>query len=1353
MKILTLFFLSCCCIGYSQSVTVDDSSFSPTDLVNQLLENACVDVQNVSSSSSQSVGYFNNTNSSFPISNGVVIRSGIAKYSEGNYTGTNLSSEVNSNSDADLEAIISSLGQSAPITDVAFLQFDFIPISSKFSFNFLFASNEYGEWQCSSSDVFAFLLTDLTTGDKQNLAVVPGTNIPITVREIRDNEYNTSCDSQHPELFGAYSTDASSPINMKGYTKVMNASATIIPGHTYRIRLAIGDSNDSNFDSAVFLQAGSFTTNINLGEDRTICDGTTDVIESGLDASEYDITWSLNGNVIAGETSPNLEVTQSGTYKITATRKSSNCTVSDEVVFSDVQVSQPSDLLVCNDGSSSYTFDLTQNNETKLGVNANKYKVVYYASTTDADNDNRITTPQGYQSSGNQTVYIKLYNTLNNSFCNALYSFQLLVNNPVQASDPGAIDICQIPGDQSVDLTQQNTAILNGKSSSDYTISYFNSAADALQNINIITNPSDVTIADGIATQTFWVRLSDNKLPSCFDIISFDVVVHDLPPVTTLADVIDCSSYMLPNIQNGDYYTGSNGTGTPLHAGDVVTSTRTIYIYSESTQYGCANQSSFKVTLVKDYNIGTQHCGRFVIPKPPTGGFYTAPDGPNGSGKLLPTGTVLTTSQTIYYYAEVNGAFCREKAYNIQIFPLPEVDNLDDVTTCFDYTLQSLNYGNYFTQPQGGGKQLNAGDVISSSQTIYIFSDDGRCTNETSFKVNIVPQYKDITACGSYTLPNLPVGNYYTQPDGQGNQIPFGTVVTASTTVYVYATTSTAPNCTSDLSFDITILPIPPVDSLTDVISCIDNPYVLPALTNGQYFTGSGRTGQQLAEGTAITKTQTIYINNKENICTNETSFHVDVRGLPKVENFTDVYSCDPFTLPDLTYGKYFTGPGATGNELHGGDVITTTQTIYIFNQWDDIQSCYNESFFKVNIQGVEEVGFIDDVTICDYYVLPPLTSGNYFSESKGKGTAYFAGDTITTSQTMYVYAKNGTRFICDDETSFNITISYTPILPSFNDVEKCGTYTLIAMAPANDDEDIGYYLSPGGEDEISKDDYTFQPGNYRIYVYASSKENPNCNAEESFLLTVYPLRTMTIADAMLCANPQTGEPLGSVTLYSGVTSSDFTVNWYLNGSLVHTGENFTTDQDGVYTVSTEKNTPEAGSDCNYEDTEVTVSKSSIADAELEVSEPFANEPMITVHVKGGLGAYQFQLDDGDFQDSNEFYHVTSGLHHITIKDIYGNCGNVVLEAQIINYPKFFTPNNDGTHDTWNIPDLANHPEALITIFNRHGKLLTKIAPNGPGWDGTYHGTKVQSDDYWFVVYYATEGTPQIFRSHFTLKR
>jgi len=272
-----LIYLLCLCsfISYSQTITIDSNTYSASDLANLLVTNSCISPTNISYSSGQSVAYFNKNGSNFPINQGVIIRNGIAQHSEGIYTGNNLSSQVNSNSDVDLVNISNSSGQTSTITDAAYLQFDFIPISNNFNFKFLFASNEYGEFQCGFSDVFAFLLTDLTTGVTTNIAVVPGTNTPISVKDIRNNIYNSSCSSVNPSLFDIYNVNnpAASSLNMRGFTKLLNASAPTIPNNPYRIKLVIGDYNDADYDSAVFISAASFNSTVNLGPDASLCSG------------------------------------------------------------------------------------------------------------------------------------------------------------------------------------------------------------------------------------------------------------------------------------------------------------------------------------------------------------------------------------------------------------------------------------------------------------------------------------------------------------------------------------------------------------------------------------------------------------------------------------------------------------------------------------------------------------------------------------------------------------------------------------------------------------------------------------------------------------------------------------------------------------------------------------------------------------------------------------------------------------------------------------------------------------------------------------------------------------------------
>jgi gliding motility-associated-like protein len=138
-----------------------------------------------------------------------------------------------------------------------------------------------------------------------------------------------------------------------------------------------------------------------------------------------------------------------------------------------------------------------------------------------------------------------------------------------------------------------------------------------------------------------------------------------------------------------------------------------------------------------------------------------------------------------------------------------------------------------------------------------------------------------------------------------------------------------------------------------------------------------------------------------------------------------------------------------------------------------------------------------------------------------------------------------------------------------------------------------------------------------------------------------------------------------------------------------------------------------------------------------------------------GLGIYEYQLNDGPFQDSATFTNVElgPGAHYVTIRDKNG-CGYVILELGIIDYPLYFTPNNDGYHDTWNIHGIGVvDPSATIYIFDRYGKLLKQLSPTGPGWDGTYNGQEMPSTDYWFRADYIENGARKQLKGHFTLKR
>jgi len=1371
ISVLVIFLLIFKSIN-AQTITVDDTGFSPQQLVDLLLSSSCATTSNVSISSNQSVAYFNGNGSIFPINEGIIIRNGIAANTAGIYVNdTNLlSSQVNSNSDPDLQAISDATGQSGTITDAAFLQFDFVPSSTRFSFDFLFASNEYGQWQCRFSDVFAFMLTDLNTGVSTNIAVVPGTNTPISVRDIRDEQHNATCNSVNPELFSTYNVDnpAASALNMRGHTVVLNAASDVIPNNPYRIKLVIGDYNDPTFDSAVFIRAGSFDTALDIGPDQALCDGDDITLDSGYtNTVDFSYEWQLDGTTIPGETSPSLNVTQVGTYSLIITTLGTGCTLTDEAVITDLAVNNLPDLLECDSGGA-INFNLTMNGHATLGVDPSQYDIFYYASLNDANNNIPIDAAQvaSYPGNDGDTIYVRLQNRNTGNFCNLIVDFNLIISG-IEAGIADDFSVCQ--DDETVNLiVQTETQILNGLNPNGYSVTYFTSEADALTNSNPIFDPENFPLSGTLDPVIIWGRLTDDDTPICFDLSSFTISVNPSPPVDNLPDVFECTEFTLPPLTNGNYFSGIGGTGTAFFAGDVITEGMTIFIYNENAD-GCSSETSFTINMADEFIMPTQYCGEFIVPFYPNASFHLSPGG--NDADLVAAGTVFTSNVTIYFYA-VNAndnSFCAEFGFDIEVIPLPQVEQRTNVITCREYQLPSTSFGErYFTEtggPFGNGTELFPGDFIRSSQNIFLYGISTTpiiCTNESTFRVDIIDTsiFDTIEECGQYELPDMQFGGFFTEPLGGGDPIAEGTIITSSQIIYYYAPEVTEdPNCTDNLEIDITIRPLPPVDSVDDILRCQDDLPVLQPLVNGQYYTqtgGPGGNGTQLFPGDVITSSQRIFIYNANAFCDTETNFDVEIRELPPVDNFVDIANCEPYTLPPLTNGRYFTepgGPNGTGDELNPGDVISVTQPLYIYNEWTDLPGCINENVFTVEILTIE-VDEPDDVVTCEFYELPPLNVGNYFTLPNGQGDQLNAGDVITSTQVLYIYGEVGDRFICSDEHEFTVNIFNIPNLPDLPNLEGCESVDLPVIDISG--VTVEYYRRPNREDLIAPGDYTITDlGSRIIYVYAYATGNPDCFTETLFQVTVYPLLDLEIEGGTICVNAETGEAISPLLLESGLNESEFTVNWFLNGELVGTGSNYEALEAGTYTVETTKLTMDVGANCNFNPTEVVVDSSAPRFEINFLTEVFAASSTIEiVTLDPGLGFYEFSLDGGPFQEFSRFYDITPGDHFVTVRDLSGLCGDFVIPFNALGYPLFFTPNDDGFNDTWNIPDLSNDPDATIKIFNRLGRPIAEIKPSGMGWNGFNNsGKKEPSSDYWFLVEFTYNGVPTSFRGHFSLLR
>lgn len=1104
---------------FAQGIVVDTTSQSVPQLVQTtLFSGACISVSNVQHSSHKGIGYFTNSNSNFPLGSGIVLRSGNASYTSGPYSDTNLNSQLNNNTDADLQSISNKLGGLERITDVGYITFEFTPISNQFSFDFIFASNEYGDFQCKFSDIFAFLLTDLTTNTTNNLAVLPSTTTPISVNSIRNNAYNGGCSSSNPDFFNNYNVNSTnSATNMRGETAVLTASANVIPNRTYRLKIAIGDYKDGNYDSAVFLKGGSFKNSIDLGKDTAICDGETLPLSTGLDATEYDHVWYKDNIILTGENNNVLNVTQPAIYRVVATKSGTSCAIEDEIKIDLTTFNtSPSPLLECYNNGNPVTFDLAKIKPENIAADPAIYNLEYYE---DAATTNKITNTSF--SSNGQTIYIKAINKQRSTSCSTVIPIDLIVNPEIKLTQPNVIKLCsdtEINNRASIKLSNYESFILNGANSNNFVFTYYLTQANAINKLNGQTNDQIITTN----TKQFWVRVTEIAT-GCYNLVTLDFELFAKPLITTLPNAVACTSYELPPLANGDYYTEPNGGGTKIVLPYTVTSSDTFYIFVKDAN-GCTNQSNFLVRLINDYVIESSYCGVFTVPVTPEniGDFYTEP---GGKGTKLATGTQYGVGQhTIYYYAVIDGVPCRDVRMDVEVFPLPDVSDVPDVITCDSYTITSLpNKGKFYTASNGQGVEIPLNTQITYENIIlpngiklptsqltklYVFVKDPAtgCTNEseTDFVIVNTSLYQPITICDVFELPEIPSGGYYTQANGGGTAIPAKTVITDSAVVYYFARTTTFPNCTTNLKYDITIKKSLEVNAPMSQKFC--GTFVLPTLLNGDYFTEKNGGGIKLNPSeynispNSTYDNVTLYAYAEKDGCITEKSFSIDAREKPTLTFApNNLLICDPtYTLPTLTDGTYYDapfGPFGTGKPITNL-VLSKTQKVYIFKGWNDFPDCYIDHQFEVQIANTT-LDNIGTVYICDYFTLPNLQNGNYFLKKQKEadnvalpeGSIVSLNDIITPDGTripfaipssIFQYVRVGDdRSFCENEASFRIE-PYVPPIATFEVSKAFDPIPFIKIIIPNETS-FKYEIDNNGTFQESPIFYTVSSGAHYI--------------------------------------------------------------------------------------------------------------------------------------------------------------------------------------------------------------------------------------------------------------------------------
>lgn len=485
-------------------ITVDNTQ-SAQDLVNLLFNNSsCATISNFSVSGNNSYASFNKNGSDFSFDEGIVLSSGFVNHTPGpNFS---LSSDnLGTSSDTDMANHFSDT------FDTTVLEFDFIPLTNYVSFEYLFASEEYQEGNsntCVFSDVFAFLIKSTSDSDYTNIAVIPNTTIPVQVTTV--HPYVTdSCQAENETYFGQWNSqaDPTIPINFNGQTATLKASSIVIPGLTYHIKLIIADHTNYQYDSAVFLKAGSFNVGTDLGLDllrdtnNALCETNKIILDSGIiGASQY--KWYVDtlpyDDVfiqVIGENNQTYEVDSEGIYKVVVNLGAGCLSVGEiKIEYESLPIVSDTYLENCNDDLSDFAeFDLTNANESVTNSNSSLIVENFYHSIIDANNKNEpiINYTNYVNTIVNEIIYARIENT---SGCASIAKIGLVAYNKPKIASSKEVFYCLNTFPETIIL---KSGLLTGNTN-DYTYQWFYINSDqVINNLNLSTSTIEI-INNGI---------------------------------------------------------------------------------------------------------------------------------------------------------------------------------------------------------------------------------------------------------------------------------------------------------------------------------------------------------------------------------------------------------------------------------------------------------------------------------------------------------------------------------------------------------------------------------------------------------------------------------------------------------------------------------------------------------------------------------------------------------------------------------------------------------------------------------------------------------------------------------------
>ncbi|WP_322550367.1 choice-of-anchor L domain-containing protein [Flavobacterium psychraquaticum] len=529
--------------GNAQYITVDQNR-TPQDLVeNVLINSPCANVSNISfsggnyASGEKSFGYFDATGTTFPFEKGIVLTTGRINDTPGpNAYISDGGGGMGWDGDSDLNQ---ALGLSNTF-NATILEFDFVPLGNKISFDYIFASEQYllnpTPNQCNFTDGFAFLLKEAGTATYQNLAVIPGTTTPVKVNTVRGP--GTACPPANAAYFDAFNAEEY-PTNFNGQTVVLTAQSDVIPGTTYHIKLVIADEGNYRYDSAIFLGGGSFNFGGSIGDNRLIATGNPLCQNETLavDATQNGATgykWYQNDVLLTGETNATYTVNSAGNYSVKVNYGGiCETTLTIKIEYAPTLITKQDLFTLCDadalqDGKTA--FNLTSIIPDLFTNLPSNYNISFFETPTSS-----TVLPANYTNTTafNQTIYARITNIQN---CYSNYPVQLKVNT-----------FSTILVDEELGLCENNPIILNaGSGFSSYS-----------WNTNPVQTSQQITVS---TAGTYVVTLTNAT--NCSKTKTFTVTASGIATITNILidDFAANNSAIVETTGLGVYEFSLNGT-------------------------------------------------------------------------------------------------------------------------------------------------------------------------------------------------------------------------------------------------------------------------------------------------------------------------------------------------------------------------------------------------------------------------------------------------------------------------------------------------------------------------------------------------------------------------------------------------------------------------------------------------------------------------------------------------------------------------------------------------------------------------------------------------------------------------